>query len=131
MRSWSTSTIRNRNLRNRSRAHGVHPQGSLVRLPDPTGAHEYRYAVVISDDNRPALEREHTVLCLSSQDHYAAPVTQLPFDWLRTGRLRQTTYVMPWAIYTIHPDTIQEHKGTLNEAGMNEVADAINGMVRP
>ena len=108
-----------------------YPQGSLVRLTDPTDAHEYRYAVVVSDVNRPALETEHTVVCLSSQNHYAAAVTQLPVDSLKSGRLRKTTYIMPWALYTVHPDIIAEHKGTLNGTGMNAVADALEGMVRP
>jgi mRNA-degrading endonuclease toxin of MazEF toxin-antitoxin module len=110
---------------------GYHPQGSLIRLSDPTDAHEYRYAIIISDVNRPALETEHTIVCLSSQDHYAADVTQLPFDGLTSGRLRKTAYIMPWAIYTIHPDIVAERKGTLNETGMNAVADAIDGMLRP
>lgn len=108
-----------------------YPQGSLIRLPDPTDAHKFRYAVVISDVNRPSLETEHTIVCLSSQNHYAAPVTQLPFNGLEEGRLRKTAYIMPWAMYTIHPETIVERHGTLNETGMNAVADAIEGVVRP
>jgi mRNA-degrading endonuclease toxin of MazEF toxin-antitoxin module len=108
-----------------------YPRGSLIRLPDPTDAHEFRYAIVISDVNRPSLETEHTIVCLSSQNHYAASVTQLPFNGLESGRLRKTAYIMPWAIYTIHPETIADRKGTLNETGMNAVADAVEGMMRP
>lgn len=108
-----------------------YPQGSLIRLPDPTDTHKFRYAIVISDVNRPSLETEHTIVCLSSQNHYAAPVTQLPFNGLESGRLRKTAYIMPWATYVIHPETIVERHGMLNEEGMNAVADAIEGMVRP
>jgi mRNA-degrading endonuclease toxin of MazEF toxin-antitoxin module len=111
-----------------------YPQGSLVFARDPTGAHESpRPVIVISDVNRPYVEQECTVVCLSSQDGYSHAVTHLPQRVVSDVRLKKTSYIMPWAIYTIPTASIDDSSpsGTLTTDGLELVADAITGMIRP
>jgi mRNA-degrading endonuclease toxin of MazEF toxin-antitoxin module len=111
-----------------------YPQGSLVFAADPTGAHSNpRPVIVISDVDRPYVEQEATVVCLTTQSEYSYEVTELPSDVLDGVELRKTSYVMPWAIYTIPLSSIRDNlpSGTLTTEGMRLVADVIDGMVRP
>lgn len=111
-----------------------YPQGSLVFAADPTGAHSNpRPVIVISDVDRPYVEQEATVVCLSTQSDYSYPVTELPSHVLDGVELRKTSYVMPWAIYTIPLSSIRDNlpSGTLTAEGLELVADVIDGMVRP
>lgn len=44
-----------------------YPQGSLVFAQDPTGAHTNPHLVIVgSDVDRPYVEQEATVVCLST-----------------------------------------------------------------
>lgn len=110
-----------------------YPQGSLVFAADPTGAHgSPRPVVVISDLDRPYVQQECTVVCLSTQSEYSHPVTHLPDGHVDGLELRKRSYVMPWALYTIPLSAIRERhpSGTLTREGMALIADAIDGMVR-
>ena len=110
-----------------------YPQGSLVFAQDPTGAHSNpRPVIVISDVDRPYVEHEATVVCLSTQSDYSYEVTELPDDMLDDVELRKTSYVMPWAIYTIPLSSIRDNlpSGSLTDAGTRLVADVIDGMIR-
>lgn len=111
-----------------------YPQGSLVFAADPTGAHSNpRPVIVISDVDRPYVEQEATVVCLTTQSEYSYEVTELPSDVLDGVELRKMSYVMPWAIYTIPLSSIRDNlpSGTLTTEGMRFVADVIDGMLRP
>lgn len=111
-----------------------YPQGSLVFVSDPTGAHDTpRPVIVISDVNRPYVEQECTVVCLTSQNEYSHPVTHLPQDAVRDVTLKKTSYIMPWAVYTIPIPSIDETSpsGTLTDDGLKLVADAIHEMIHP
>jgi len=111
-----------------------YPQGSLVFAQDPTGAHSNpRPVIVISDVDRPYVEQEATVVCLSTQSDYPYEVTELPGDVLDDVELRKTSYVMPWAIYTIPLSSIRDNlpSGSLTDAGIRLVADVIDEMIRP
>ena len=111
-----------------------YPQGSLVFAADPTGAHSNpRPVIVISNVDRPYVEQEATVVCLTTQTDYSYEVTEVPSDLLEGVELRKTSYVMPWAIYTIPLSSIRDNlpSGTVTPEGMRLVADAIDGMVRP
>jgi mRNA-degrading endonuclease toxin of MazEF toxin-antitoxin module len=89
--------------------------------------------IVISNVDRPYVEQEATVVCLTTQSEYSYEVTELPSDVLDSVELRKTSYVMPGAIYTIPLSSIRDHlpSGTLTAEGMRLVADVIDGMVRP
>jgi len=111
-----------------------HPQGSLVFAADPTGAHANpRPVIVISDVDRPFVEQEATVVCLTTQNEYSYAVTELPDDVIEEVEIRKTSYVMPWAIYTIPLSSIRDNlpSGTLTTEGMRLVADVIDAMIRP
>ena len=111
-----------------------YPQGSLVFAADPTGAHSNpRPVIVISDADRPYLEQEATVVCLTTQDGYSYEVTRLPDGVIEEVELRKTSYVMPWAIYTIPLSSIRDNlpSGTLTDEGIQLIADVIDQMVRP
>jgi mRNA-degrading endonuclease toxin of MazEF toxin-antitoxin module len=111
-----------------------YPQGSLVFAADPTGAHSNpRPVIVISDVNRPYVEQEATVVCLTTQTEYSYEVTELPGDMLEGLDLRKTSYVMPWAIYTIPLSSIRDNlpSGTLTTEGLRFIADVVDEMIRP
>ena len=111
-----------------------YPQGSLVFAADPTGAHSNpRPVIVISDVDRPYVEQEATVVCLTTQTEYSYEVTELPGDMLEDLDLRKTSYLMPWAIYTIPLSSIRDNlpSGTLTTKGLELVADVFDQMVRP
>lgn len=111
-----------------------YPQGSLVFAQDPTGAHNNpRPVIVISDVDRPYVEQECTVVCLSTQHDYSHDVTHLPDEHIENVELRKTSYVMPWALYTIPLSSIRDNlpSGTLTRDGLELVADALDEMIRP
>lgn len=111
-----------------------YPQGSLVFAADPTGAHSNpRPVIVISDVDRPYVEQEATVVCLTTQSDYSYEVTELPSSVLDGVELRKTSYVMPWTIYTIPLSSIRDNlpSGTLRTEGLELIADVVDGMVRP
>ena len=111
-------------------------QGSLVFAVDPTGNHTNpRPVVVISNAERPYLEEEATVVCLGTKadERYDHPTPIFPNDVIDNAHLKKTTYVLPWAIYTISHSSIDDTlpKGRLNDEGMELIADAIDEMIRP
>jgi mRNA-degrading endonuclease toxin of MazEF toxin-antitoxin module len=111
-----------------------YPQGSLVFAQDPTGAHSNpRPVIVISDVDRPYVDQECTVVCLSTQSDYSHDVTRLPEGYIENVELRKTSYVMPWAIYTIPLSSIRDNlpSGKLTSDGLELVADTIDEMIRP
>lgn len=110
-----------------------YPQGSLVFLPDPTGSHDsVRPAIVISDINRENVDEECTIVCLSTKGDYSHDVTHLPRRTIENVRLKKNSYIMPWALYTVSLDLIRDDKGgKISDEGLELVADAIEGMIRP
>lgn len=110
-----------------------YPQGSLVFVADPTGAHTERPVIVISDVDRPFVGQECTVVCLSSQSNYSQEVTHLPNDCVDGLELQKASYVLPWALYTIPQSAIraEQPSGKLTEDGLALVADAVDDMIRP
>lgn len=72
-------------------------------------------------------------MCLTTQTNYSYEVTELPTDVVDGVELRKTSYVMPWAIYTIPLSSIRDNlpSGTVTTEGMRFVADTIDEMVRP
>ena len=87
---------------------------------------------VNSNADRPYVEQEATVVCLTTQTEYSYEVTELPSYVLEDVELRKTSYVMPWAIYTIPLSSIRDDlpSGTLTPDGIELVADVIDEMVR-
>lgn len=109
----------------------VHPRGTVCVVPDPTGQHEYRHVLVLSDLDRPYLGEEYTVVGLTTADPdvYSHPVVAIPYDEITEGRLRQTCRAMPWALYTISGEDIIKAPARVSDAVLADVADAIHEMI--
>ena len=94
--------------------------GAVTWAVDPTGAHDERPIIVLSHENRPFNSVECTVMCLGTNaknyDHHAP---ELEADHLSGISFTDTTYLMPWALYTIPPGALQVGKarGDLTESG--------------
>lgn len=96
------------------------PAGTVAWTADPTGTHDDRPVVVLSHENRPYNSVDCTVMCLGTgakkYDHYTPELTAAHLSGIS---FTDTTYLMPWALYTIAPGAIQTGKprGTLTEDG--------------
>jgi hypothetical protein len=102
--------------------------GTVAWASDPTEAHDARPVIVLSHEKRPFSSVECTVMCLGTgaknYDHYAP---ELENSHLSGVSFTNTTYLMPWALYTIPPGAIQPGKahGELTEDGERLVKKAL------
>lgn len=102
--------------------------GTVAWAIDPTGAHDVRPIIILSHEQRPFNAVECTVMCLGTgaknYDHYAPVLTD---EHLAGMSFSNTTYLMPWALYTIPPGAIQLGKahGELTEKGERLVKKAL------
>lgn len=109
------------------------PAGTIAWASDPTNAHDERPIIILSHEKRPFSSVECTVMCLGTgaknYDHYA-PV--LEDDHLTGISFAHTTYVMPWALYTIPPGAIQigKARGKLTEKGEHLVKKSLLSLFR-
>lgn len=90
------------------------PAGTVAWAVDPTDAHDSRPVVVLSHEKRPFNSVNCTVMCLGTgaknYDHYAP---ELEGEHLSAISFDNSTYLMPWALFSIPPGTIQA--GTTGE----------------
>lgn len=102
--------------------------GTVAWASDPTEAHATRPVIVLSHEKRPFSSVECTVMCLGTgaknYDHYSP---KLEDEHLSGVSFTNTTYLMPWALYTIPPGAIQMGKahGELTEDGERLVKKAL------
>jgi hypothetical protein len=102
--------------------------GTVAWANDPTNAHDERPIIVLSHENRPFSSVECTVMCLGTgaknYDHYSP---ELEDDFLSDISFADTTYLMPWALYTIPPGAIRTGRvsGQLTEKGERLVKKAL------
>ena len=102
--------------------------GTVAWANDPTDAHDERPVIILSHENRPFSAVECTVMCLGTSaknyDHYAP---ELEDEHLSGISFTDTTYLMPWALYTIPPGAIQAGKahGELTGEGKRLVKKAL------
>ncbi|EMA54500.1 hypothetical protein [Halococcus salifodinae] len=102
--------------------------GTVAWAIDPTDAHDERPVIILSHEKRPFSSVECTVMCLGTgaknYDHYSP---ELEDDYLSGVSFTNTTYLMPWALYTIPPGAIQTGKasGELTEKGERFVKKAL------
>lgn len=112
-----------------------YPRGSVVFADDPFEVHHNpRPVVIISPENRPFGNQEVTIVCLGTdaEERYEPDTPQLSNDLVKGLTFKRTTYVLPWALYTVPLDTIddaQQH-GRLTDDGMKLVAETIYRMMR-
>lgn len=90
---------------------------------------------MISSVDRPFLEEEVTVVCLGTkaEERYEHATPQLPNNVVQNVHLKKTTYVLPWALYTISLTTIDDTlpQRRVSDEGMDLIADSIREMIRP
>jgi hypothetical protein len=104
------------------------PAGTVAWAVDPTDAHDARPVIILSHEKRPFSSVECTVMCLGTgaknYDHYAP---ELKDTHLSGISFTDTTYLMPWALYTIPPGAIQVAKarGELTEQGERLIKKAL------
>lgn len=67
------------------------------------------------------------------RERYSHSTPVLPNDIIDNAHLKKTTYVLPWAIYTIPLSSIDDTlpQGRINDEGMELIADAVDYMIRP
>lgn len=98
-----------------------HSAGTLLWARDPTGAHDDRPVVVLAHDTHPFGSVDCTVMCLGTKDHYHysyQPELERGTHYTGGISLPDTTYTMPWALYTIAPGALDESSsGQLTDAG--------------
>lgn len=94
--------------------------GDVCWAQDPTGAHSQRPVVVLAHETHPFSATDCTVMCIgTSAGKYQQTTPELEaehFDGISFG---DTSYLMPWALYTIPPATVMNGatKGKLTEDG--------------
>lgn len=96
------------------------PAGTVMWSVDPIEAHDERPVIILSHEKHPFGSIDVAVMCLgtgaSDYDHYTPALTD---DHLSGFSFSKTTYLMPWALYTIPPGTLKLERasGTLSETG--------------
>lgn len=108
------------------------PAGTVAWAVDPTDAHDSRPVVVLSHENRPFNSVNCTVMCLGTgaknYDHYAP---ELGDEHLSALSLDNSTYLMPWALFSIPPGTIQSGTtGELTQEGEKLVKKGLLSLFR-
>jgi len=110
-----------------------HPTGTVTWAQDPTGAHHERPIIILSHQNRPYNSSECTVVCLgtdsSKHPHTTPEITDKHLNGITFG---STTYLLPWALYTIAPGALLPGKpvGQLTEVGEQFVGEALYKLAR-
>lgn len=111
------------------------PRGTVAFVADPFEVHNNpRPVVVLSPATRPFGDEECTVVCLGTdaEEKYELSTPHLPNEHVKGFNFKKTTYVLPWALYTVPLTTIDESapEGQLTDEGMKLVARSIYKMMR-
>jgi len=94
--------------------------GDICWAQDPTNAHPQRPVVVLAHDTHPFSATDCTVMCIgTSAGKYSQTTPELKEKHLTGISFTETSYLMPWAIYTVAPSTIMNGKtsGELTDQG--------------
>jgi len=95
--------------------------GSMMWATDPTRAHDERPVVVLSHAGRPYNSVDCTVMCVGTPPKQSYPYTPtLVAGTHYTGiDVSDSSYLMPYALYTIPPGSLRASQatGTLTGAG--------------
>jgi len=102
--------------------------GDVCWVSDPTEAHRQRPVVVLAHDTHPFSATDCTVMCVgTSAETYEQTTPELTNDHLEGISFSETSYLMPWALYTIAPGSIMTGQATghLTEAGRRLVKKSL------
>jgi len=112
-----------------------YPRGTVALTDDPFEVHSNpRPVVILSPENRPYGDEECTIVCLGThaEERYELEAPHLSNEYIDGLEFNRKTYVLPWALYTIPLETIDESEsiGQLGVDGMKLVAQSIYKMMR-
>lgn len=112
-----------------------YPRGTVAFADDPFDVHSNPQPVVmLSPENRPYADEECTVVCLGThaEERYELATPHLSNDLIDRLNFNRKSYVLPWALYTILLETIEDSEpiGQLGDEGMKLVAQSIYKMMR-
>lgn len=102
--------------------------GAVCWAQDPTGAHPQRPIVVLAHDTHPFSATDCTVMCIgTSAGKYQQTTQELEDEHLDGISFPDTSYLMPWALYTIPPASLLTGNATgeLTEAGRKLVKKSL------
>ena len=81
--------------------------GDACWAQDPTDAHPQRPVVILAHDTHPFSATDCTVMCVgTSAGKYQQTTPELKDEHLSGISFSDTSYLMPWALYTILPSAI-------------------------
>lgn len=104
------------------------PAGTVAWARDPTDAHPQRPVVVLSHEHHPFGATQCTVMCAgTSAGDYDHPTPELRPEHLTGISFSETTYLEPWAIYTVEPGVVNTGRavGELTDEGIKQVKIAL------
>jgi hypothetical protein len=107
---------------------GKLPAGTVCWAKDPTGAHPQRPVIVLSHATHPFSATDCTVMCIgTSAGKYQQTTLELEEKHLTGISFTDTSYLMPWALYTIPPGTLMNGTagGELTEEGRKLVKKSL------
>ena len=112
-----------------------YPRGTVAFADDPFEVHSNpRPVVILSPESRPYGDEECTIVCLGThaEERYELETPHLSNEYIDGLNFNRKTYVLPWALYTIPLETIDESEpiGQLGDDGMKLVAQSIYKMMR-
>lgn len=102
--------------------------GDVRWAQDPTDAHAQRPVIVLAHETHPFSATDCTVMCIgTSAGKYPQTTPELTDEHLSGISFTETSYLMPWALYTIPPGTILNGKanGELTDAGRRLVKKSL------
>lgn len=109
------------------------PAGSVRWARNPTDAHSQRPIVVLAHDTHPFSATDCTVMCIgTSAGKYQQTTPELEDEHLDGISFNETSYLMPWALYTIPPGTIMNGmaKGELTDEGRRLVKKSLISLLQ-
>jgi hypothetical protein len=93
--------------------------GDVCWARDPTDAHQQRPIIILAHDTHPFSATDCTVMCVgTTAGKYQQTTPELRAEHLDGISFSDASYLMPWALHTIPPGTIQNGrmKGELTDA---------------
>lgn len=107
--------------------------GTVCWAQDPTNAHSQRPVIVLAHETHPFSATDCTVMCIgTSAGKYQQTTPELKDKHLDGISFTDTSYLMPWALYTIPPATLMNGNaaGELTEDGRKLVKKSLISLLR-
>jgi hypothetical protein len=106
--------------------------GDIRWARDPTDAHPQRPVIVLAHETHPFSATDCTVMCVgTSAGKYQQTTPELRDEHFTGISFNDTSYLMPWALYTIPPGTVMNGNaaGKLTEEGRRLVKKSLISLI--